>query len=97
MLSQTNVNSIFDMFDANGDGFIDLDELKAVFQNRLEFGDSQICDLDNESAILEMVPSPSEKSTTEARMSCEEEESIWKMILDAADTDKDGKISKKEF
>jgi calcium-dependent protein kinase len=31
MLSQNNVNNIFDMFDANSDGYIDLDELKAVF------------------------------------------------------------------
>lgn len=83
LLTQQNVDSIFNIFDINGDGQIDIAELKKVFQGKLDLGDNM-----------------EESNTSSRSMSTyagQNEEEVWKIILNQADTDKDGKISKNEF
>ena len=48
--NRKNIDNVFSIFDANGDGFITKEELKDVFQGKLDY--------DNSSADVSMLVDP---------------------------------------
>ena len=94
MLNSEKLDAIFNVFDADGDGYISMDELKSVFQGQLSGHETQsgVTGQDDEKWLL-----IDDADTGGLDLSTQKEEDIWKSIMAAADEDKDGKISKQEF
>ena len=55
LLNRENVDNVFKMFDKNGDGAIDMDELRTLFQNQVQHDHSQSEDNDEEKCWKEIM------------------------------------------
>ena len=49
MLSSSNINAVFDVFDVDGDGVVSVDDLRKVFHNNLNMEDLKASGLESES------------------------------------------------
>ena len=41
MLNEANIEGVFKLFDQNGDGHIDMDEMRTVFQNNINHSEEE--------------------------------------------------------